>query len=156
MSPFFLFILVGSKPVGGMKRSHRARLAGFPGAAGDHRPPAPPTPRSATLPTVMPSGRGCSGAHPRPRCRRRLKLAPLSRLLSAASAELVTKMLFSAAAQSHRQPTSCLSPLTSGVSGSGTAARAGAGSFGPGGGACAITLRALRLPYHGCAVGENC
>lgn len=124
-----------------MKRSHRAWLPGFPGAAGYYRPPAPPTPRSPSLPTVMPSGQGSLGAHTRPRpiCRR-LELAPSIRLLSAPSAELVTKMLLSATAQSHRQPTSCLSPLTSRVSGSGTAARAEAGSFGSEGGACTIAL----------------
>lgn len=129
---------------------------GFPvpgGTARYYQPPAPPTPRSPTFPTVMPRGQGSLGAHTPPRpIRRRLKLAPAIRLLFAVSGELVTKMLLSPTAPSHRRPTSCLSPLTSGVSGTGTAPRAGAGSSVPVGGACEITLGVLLLlfPAIGC------
>lgn len=85
LSPFFLFILAGSKPVGGMKRSRGAGLPGFPEGGGHYPAPAPPAP----APRSHGPGPGSPGAHVRPRRRRlRRQLAPQCRIPSAALAKL--------------------------------------------------------------------
>lgn len=114
MSPFFLFILAGSKPVGGMKRSRRAWVLGFtdscgalPGSRTAHSPGHAPRPD-------LPRRPGPAPPVPPPPRTRSPDSAPLSRLRRAP----VTETRLSATVQSDRQPTSWLSPLTSGVTGS--------------------------------------
>lgn len=120
LSPFFLFILAGSKPVGGMKRSRRAWVLGFtdgcgalPGSGTTHSPVPPRSPSHAPRPE-LPRRPGPPPPVPPPPQTRSPGPAPFSRLRRAP----VTESRLSATVQTDRQPTSWLSPLTSDVTGS--------------------------------------
>ena len=66
LSPFFLFILAGSEPVGGIGGPAELGFPASRAAAGHHRPWAPDAPRSRTLPKVTARGGGALGTTPGP------------------------------------------------------------------------------------------